>query len=163
MNKVCKENDLDTEACRLLNSTDPTICQNNCIATTLCPSFCGTCRKYRLSCIVKCFIVFNKHIRILIICIWEVTTHLIYFFSVNCKDCKSVSDTSECSNNTLCKTEQVRFIFVRSNLLYVQNILVQAYNVRFNIWKVNQFQCQFCTWHFYLYHQTEGNNCSVLA
>lgn len=55
------------------------------------------------------------------------------FFSVNCKDCKSVSDTSECSNNTLCKTEQVRFIFVRSNLLYVQNIFVQAYYVRFNI------------------------------
>nr|XP_034332904.1 uncharacterized protein LOC105345829 [Crassostrea gigas] len=43
VNKVCKDNDLDTEACRLLNSTDPTICQNNCIATTLCPSFCGTC------------------------------------------------------------------------------------------------------------------------
>ncbi|XP_061167589.1 uncharacterized protein LOC133176487 isoform X1 [Saccostrea echinata] len=41
--KVCEENDLDTEACRLLNSTDPTICQNNCIAATLCPSFCGTC------------------------------------------------------------------------------------------------------------------------
>lgn len=44
--KVCKDKDLDTEACRLLNSTDPTICQNNCIATNLCPSFCGTCREF---------------------------------------------------------------------------------------------------------------------
>lgn len=30
-------------------------------------------------------------------------------FSVHCKDCKSVSDTNECSNQTLCKTEQVSF------------------------------------------------------
>ena len=27
--------------------------------------------------------------------------------SVHCKDCKSVGDTNECTNTTLCKTEQV--------------------------------------------------------
>lgn len=52
------------------------------------------------------------HVKKLIIYIWDVTMHLFCIFSVNCKDCKSVSDTNQCSNKTVCKTEQVRFILV---------------------------------------------------
>ncbi|KAK3097593.1 hypothetical protein FSP39_011253, partial [Pinctada imbricata] len=42
----CKDSDLDTDGCRLLNDTDPTMCQNSCLATQFCPKFCGSCRKY---------------------------------------------------------------------------------------------------------------------
>lgn len=53
----------------------------------------------------------------------------MHFFSVHCKDCKSVSDTNECSNQTLCKTEQVSFFLSWFFLLYVQFIFVENIQV----------------------------------